>query len=221
MPSGFAGDRIRCIHLPASTQWHEAHATKNATKPKLSGVCGKDADLLPATLWGRGKHDLAHAALLDVAAGAQPTDRPPINWLLAELSRPHNTTCEIIRQPKGEDTIFDRGVHLGSRPPSSMAVSVSAPPTWCPLRAAWWTVPLFVFSTIFIDKKSCIQKAETFHRSYHTTAIWMQDVFSRFNIRRSVDYSEHENWRSIVSAMNALNETPNQANGQENSSLPL
>jgi hypothetical protein len=47
----------------------------------------------------------------------------------------------------------------------------------------------------------------------------MQDVFSRFIIRRSGDYSEHENWRFIVSAMNALNETPDRDNEQENSSF--
>jgi hypothetical protein len=38
-------------------------------------------------------------------------------------------------------------------------------------------------------------------------------------IRRPVDYSEHENWRFIVSAMNALNETPDRDNEQENSSF--
>jgi hypothetical protein len=46
----FASDSTRRKYCPASLQWHEAHETKNATKLKLSGVCGKDADLLPATL---------------------------------------------------------------------------------------------------------------------------------------------------------------------------
>ena len=34
-------------------------------------------------------------------------------------------------------------------------------------------------------------------------------------IRRSVDYSVHENWRFIVCAMNATNKTPDHAAAQD------
>jgi hypothetical protein len=34
-------------------------------------------------------------------------------------------------------------------------------------------------------------------------------------IRRPGDYSEHENWRFIVIAMNAMNKTPDHASAQD------
>jgi hypothetical protein len=39
--------------------------------------------------------------------------------------------------------------------------------------------------------------------------------FLFFIIRRPVDYSVHENWRFIVSAMNASNRTPDHASAQD------